>query len=89
MRTFVLAAALAVTSALGAISHPSPAHAQARLIPWCARNPTNPYGDCMYYTYEQCRAAISGLPGECIRNPYTYYNYAPAPRVHHRRHDAY
>ncbi len=77
MRKLILMAAFA---GMAASATPS----QAREIAWCARTPNNYYGDCMYYTYAQCFAAISGLPGDCIRNPFASYGSAPAPR--HRRH---
>jgi len=61
----VLAAAMA---ALVADLRPSAAR---EWYPWCAqyydmRNIT----ECAFTTYEQCRASISGIGGNCIQNWY-------------------
>ena len=34
---------------------------------------------CNYATYEQCRAAVSGLAGSCIDNPYLRGGTKPPP----------
>jgi hypothetical protein len=34
---------------------------------------------CNYATYEQCRAAVSGLAGSCIDNPYLRGGPKPTP----------
>jgi hypothetical protein len=42
---------------------------------WCARlaiNDGNP--QCDFSTYRQCQATISGVGGDCIRNPAMAYN---------------
>ncbi len=84
MRKLILAATLVVAAA-GMTTMAAPA--QAREIGWCARTASNGFnGDCMYYTYAQCRAAVSGLRGDCVRNPFASYGYdEPRPR-RHRRH---
>ena len=66
--------ALALAAVLAAISAFMTPASAAPPIAWCARTYTQGVGDdCMYYTYAQCRAAISGLRGECVRNPFAYY----------------
>jgi Protein of unknown function (DUF3551) len=39
---------------------------------------------CNYATYEQCRAAVSGLAGSCIDNPYLR---AGSPSARSRKRD--
>lgn len=74
-------AALAVT-----LGSAVPAKADA---PFCSENysRTGQGRVCAYYTYDQCRAATSGVGGSCSANawyqPREYYE--PAPR-RHRRH---
>jgi hypothetical protein len=41
------------------------ASADAREYAFCRL----PNSDCSYSTFEQCRAAASGTPGDCQRNP--------------------
>jgi hypothetical protein len=44
----------------------SPASAQGA---WCAeQGGRNSYTNCGYYTYEQCRAVVSGVGGFCRQN---------------------
>ncbi len=87
MRKLILAATL-VTAAAGMTSVAAPA--QAREIGWCTRTYSGGVGDdCMYYTYAQCRAALSGLRGECVRNPFASYGYDEQRPRRHRRHADY
>ncbi|MBR1222978.1 DUF3551 domain-containing protein [Bradyrhizobium sp. U87765 SZCCT0131] len=102
MRQLIALVTLAATAA-GFAALAAPTSAQARDIAWCARTWNRGFGgdDCMYYTYAQCRAAISGLRGECVPNPFSP-NWArnaagfgrdepppPPPRKHRqRRHHA-
>ncbi|MGO4715251.1 DUF3551 domain-containing protein [Bradyrhizobium sp. 2TAF24] len=100
MRRLILLAALAAATA-GVAAVAAPAPAEARDIAWCARTWNRGFNgdDCMYYTYAQCRAAISGLRGECVPNPFSP-NWArnaagfgrdeppPPPRRHRHRRDA-
>lgn len=47
----------------------------AREYAFCARTPLtagNP--ECSYATYGQCRARVSGIGGDCIRNPTLAYD---------------
>lgn len=68
MRSFFIA--LAALTTLGALA-PSTAHADP--YRWCAQ-----YGgmdgdggrNCGFVTLEQCRAAISGVGGDCEPNPF-------------------
>jgi hypothetical protein len=65
-----LAAATVFLSAGSASAGPVPA--------WCARTNLSPsFGDCSYYTYDQCMAFLRGIGGDCIRNGFAS---APPPR---------
>ncbi len=49
--------------------------------PWCARYATNNIQEeCLFATYEQCMATVSGIGGFCIQNVY------PPPTGPRRRH---
>jgi hypothetical protein len=75
--------AVTITASLAALASP----AQARQIAWCARTSSNDFnGDCMYYTYDQCLAAISGQRGECMPNPFATSGAEPSPRHRHHAH---
>jgi len=60
---FVLAAAVAAL-----VADPRPSAAR-EWYPWCAQ-----YADiraiteCSFVTFEQCRASVSGIGGNCIQN---------------------
>ena len=67
MRRFALTA-MSLVAIITAGTEPGRADANA---PVCAQT----YGKsdgiaCNYANYEQCRAAVSGLAGSCIDNPY-------------------
>lgn len=53
---------------------------------WCAdQGGRNGYTNCGYYTYQQCRAAVSGVGGFCRQNTtfapnYGYYDEQPQQR---------
>jgi hypothetical protein len=59
----------AAVAILAVAMSPAPAAAEVT-YPWCAQ-----YGDpdgmrnCGFWTWEQCRAAISGNGGYCLENP--------------------
>jgi hypothetical protein len=37
---------------------------------WCAESGgREAYRNCGYYTFEQCKAAVSGVGGSCTENP--------------------
>ena len=81
--TLATAAVAVLAITLGSTA---PAKADA---PFCSENysRTGMGRVCAYYTYDQCRAATSGVGGSCSANawyqPREYYE--PAPR-RHRRH---
>jgi hypothetical protein len=59
-------------SALLIVASTAPTLAQD--YPWCARTKgTGPFGDCSFYTYNQCLATVSGQQGYCIGNPRLAY----------------
>jgi hypothetical protein len=58
-----LLAASAVLLAIGATP------AMARDYPWCARTSTDGNPQCMFTSFGQCQATISGQGGDCIQNP--------------------
>jgi len=79
-----LALALGAVTTLGALGAATPASAQGA---WCAYY-HGPAGgtNCGFYTYGQCRAAISGVGGICSPSPYARYSDRPLPRRKLRRH---
>jgi hypothetical protein len=64
------------------------AHAQAwdSRYPVCqiVYGPTAQYNDCRYATLEQCRQLASGLPAQCVDNPY-FAGTKPDPNRQRRR----
>jgi len=61
MRIFILLGALTLTTLAGV----NTSRAQQA---WCSvEDQTTVY--CLYYTYEQCMEAVSGVGGYCQRNP--------------------
>ncbi|MBR1217927.1 DUF3551 domain-containing protein [Bradyrhizobium sp. U87765 SZCCT0131] len=82
MKTALLAAAAAAVAAT--LASAAPARADV-YYPWCRLG----NHDCMYSTFQQCMAALSGTYGDCRRNvmvpPQQVYD-VDAPRRHHRRH---
>ncbi len=62
------AAALAALALLATGAGGTSAQASEGL--YCAQESgRNGYTNCGYYTFEQCRAAISGVGGFCMQNP--------------------
>jgi hypothetical protein len=62
--SFVIAAALALTALPGR---------EAAAAAYCAYNGGaigGGYENCGFYTWEQCRANVSGMGGHCMRNPH-------------------
>lgn len=45
------------------------AHAQNYNQPWCAILDDDGNLSCAYYNEQQCLATVSGVGGECVRNP--------------------
>ncbi len=84
--TVASVSAIAVAALALALGSAAPAKADA---PFCSENysRTGQGRVCAYYTYDQCRAATSGVGGSCSANawyqPREYY--APVPR-RHRKH---
>jgi hypothetical protein len=73
---------------LGTLGATSPANAQGA---WCAYY-SGPAGgtNCGFYTLGQCRAAVSGVGGQCSPSPYArYYGGGPRPYRKARRHYRY
>jgi Protein of unknown function (DUF3551) len=65
-----VALAFAAIGALGAFDAASPVSAQGA---WCAQYSGVHASNCGFYTLEQCRAAVSGVGGQCSPSPYAYY----------------
>jgi hypothetical protein len=67
--------------------------APAEAAAWCAyAGGREAYENCGYYTFEQCRAAVRGVGGDCRPNPYerwgrgpAYYDDEPPPPPPRRR----
>ncbi|MGL4264206.1 MAG: DUF3551 domain-containing protein [Afipia sp.] len=83
MLKFNLTVAAAVAALAATLGAATPAKADA---PFCSENysRTGMGRVCAYYTYDQCRAATSGVGGSCSANAW-YQPYEPAPR-RYRRH---
>jgi len=53
----------------------------AKPYPWCSRSiPTGGALYCMYVTFGQCQASISGSGGDCLQNPAALYGQGPRTR---------
>ena len=69
----------------GTVSVAVPAHA-APDYPFCQRTSfTGGTPQCSFSSYAQCQASISGIAGDCVRNPWLAYgsyqgDYTPKPR---------
>lgn len=62
MRKLILAAtSIALTAGIMALATPG----ETREIQWCSRIKGATH--CMYQTHAQCRAAVSGRGGTCVR----------------------
>ena len=57
--------------------------AGARAGTWCANYGNQSGSNCGFYSFEQCRATVSGIGGFCQRNPFSAY--AAEPRSRYRR----
>jgi len=85
----ILAAAALLLAAGGLIGTGT---AEARDYPWCSRAANSDFNpSCGFTSYAQCMATVSGLGGDCIRNPFlapgTEEQQRRRGRPHHRRHD--
>jgi hypothetical protein len=77
------ALALGAVATLGALDAATPASAQGA---WCAQYSGRAGGtNCGFYTYGQCRAAVSGVGGFCSPSPYARFSDYPPPRRKLRR----
>jgi len=73
MRSLLAATALLLV----ATSTPS----MARDYPWCARTPVTDFNpSCAYTSYNQCMATLSGIGGDCMKNPLLAFGQQPRPR---------
>lgn len=87
---------LAAVTAVFALDS-APASAQGyRVYPWCAQYSGRGGSNCYFSTFEQCRAAVSGVGGSCNVNPFyaaygSYYSFGgqPAQRSSARRYRQY
>jgi hypothetical protein len=53
---------------------------------WCAQYGSPGGGtNCGFYSFQQCRATVSGIGGFCMRNPFSAYRGARDPRRRYRR----
>jgi hypothetical protein len=78
MRKFIIASAIVLLSSASAYAAPD--------YPWCQRTKiTGGSPDCSFTSFNQCQASISGVGGDCVRNPLMAYGsyqgeYSPKPR---------
>jgi Protein of unknown function (DUF3551) len=82
IRTILVAAA-----ALASVSF-SPGHVEGAEAPWCAvvsRGAGDPYWDCQYHSFEECRPVIAGNRGFCNPSPYYVAGSAEQRRTRKRR----
>lgn len=88
LKSALLASALALVIGVPGASQ----EALAEELPWCAVvGGRNAFENCGYYTLNQCRAAVSGVGGDCKMNPrftpgrHSFERSAPLPPAHSRR----
>ena len=68
----ILFAAAGLALAGASLTLTAPAHATANL-PWCAEPQDMGFSQvCDFYTFEQCRAYVSGIGGTCAQNFQTH-----------------
>ncbi|QUS39798.1 DUF3551 domain-containing protein [Tardiphaga alba] len=66
MRKFIIASAIVLLSSASAYAAPD--------YPWCQRTKmTGGSPDCSFTSLNQCQASISGVGGDCVRNPWMAY----------------
>jgi hypothetical protein len=71
---------LLATTALLAVIGATPS--MARDYPVCSRTATNDFNpSCSFDNFQQCQATVSGIGGDCFRNPSMAYNQAPQSRM--------
>jgi len=67
MRQLCLASVAAMVVAMSATP------TLADKAPWCAQFGGSAMGggtECLYYSYAQCQATLSGMGGRCFQNPW-------------------
>jgi hypothetical protein len=70
--------------ALAAVQLLALAASHAEGYPWCAQYGSDNGGtNCGFTTYEQCRAAVSGNAGFCVRNQ--FYSDSSQPKGSKRK----
>jgi hypothetical protein len=52
---------------------------------WCANYGSHGGANCGFYSFEQCRATVSGIGGFCQPNTFSGYGAASEPRRRYRR----
>jgi hypothetical protein len=58
----------------------------AQAAPWCAHFNTG-LNDCNFYSFQQCRAAVSGVGGVCAQNTFERPYWPPSDRRRRYRRD--
>ena len=80
MRKLIIASVITLLTSASAYAAPD--------YPWCQRTKmTGGSADCSFTSFNQCQASISGVGGDCIRNPWMAYGSyrdesIPKPRRH-------
>jgi Protein of unknown function (DUF3551) len=78
MRKFIIPVAISVLTVLASVQ---PSSAEIT-YPWCAQYGGHIGGrNCGFWTYQQCRATVSGIGGYCEANPMYVPLDAPARRL--------
>jgi Protein of unknown function (DUF3551) len=78
MRKFIIPVAISVLTVLASVQ---PSSAEIT-YPWCAQYGGHIGGrNCGFWTYQQCRATVSGIGGYCEANPMYVPFDAPARRL--------
>ncbi len=77
MSAVATAAGFGMSSAQAAVDYPVCLHVYGPVT----------YDECAYTSIEQCRPVASGLPAQCLMNPFYHYNVEKRwpPRRPHRR----
>jgi hypothetical protein len=84
MRKLLLALLALVAAGVTLTGDPRPSAARP-WYPWCARfADRSGTEECLYASFQQCQATISGIGGSCVQN--WYPQPAPGARGHGRNH---
>jgi hypothetical protein len=91
--TLLLAGALMGAAAIGGAKPAAAGWFSPPRGTWCALESTG-LNDCLYFSYQQCLATLSGIGGTCQPNLQAPPSYYPPPPRHakkagQRRHAAY